>query len=771
MVRKAYYDAGARCRGKKTEQASFMYNLLIKPVIGILLVLLSNIGFAQNDTVDVRELIKLSLEDLINVPVSSASKIGLRINEAPSVVSLITRGQMQKFQWVSLNDIANRQAGFTLGQDRFNKTIVSRGISDLLWSKRLLLLFDGVPFSSFQSSVTDEAFSLNMANSVEVIRGPGAVLYGTQAVTGVMQVNSLSYSEMPGNGAVELKIGDYGIRNINLLTGVKGKTFNTLISFNNFSSNGNEYMSYDAILKRDASGNFIKQRTQDERSSNHFYAKLEGKDKLKGLNFSYHFQNYRFQMGHGFLTAFPGIETTSGVTRNYFMVKYATPTESAKHLKHEYVLKYDHEQTEMNMQIIPSGYVSKVALKDSLGNVKIIPDSTYYNGGVFERYVVPINNLFARTQWIFLPGRKVSLLGGIEQDIVYYRGDKVHVSNINLNAGGGFKHFPGNSLGELEPLYERIKNKPICNTGIYTQFTSGNLLGEKLTATLGLRADIYYYNYKDLTTSQIAKRFLTHYSPRVVLVYAFAENLSTRAMYANAFRVASPFEQFISNSIITGTNQKNIKPEQIHTYELSSDWTIQKRLHLRNTGFFSSFFNQIRSSRGSFTNVLTTRQAGLETEIRYQWDPVSAFANYSYVERIEEISSDTLINTSNTLIWYPSHSINAGLNWAIKRFEIGVQGHYQSSVDRRISEKGHPTAGANKDVDMDLLRGGKVGDWFTADINVLYHVTDKLQIRATGLNIFNRQYSLINNLGGNSPQPFDYQQAGRRIMLALNLNF
>ena len=49
-------------------------------------------------------------------------------------------------------------------------------------------------------------------------------------------------------------------------------------------------------------------------------------------------------------------------------------------------------------------------------------------------------------------------------------------------------------------------------------------------------------------------------------------------------------------------------------------------------------------------------------------------------------------------------------------------------------------------------------------------ITYKLQARFTVTNVLDNKYSLINTLGGTSPQPFDYQQAGRRMMISLKLN-
>lgn len=735
-------------------------NDALKKALILALICLNGYSFSQvTDSVRVQELIELSLEDLMDTPVSSASKIGQKASAAPSIITVANREQLIRYQWMTLNDIAFKQAGFTPGQDRFNQVIVSRGISDLLWSKRLLILFDGVPFSSFQSSVTDQAFSINMARNIEIVRGPGAALYGSQAVTGVIQVNSLSFSDLKGNGEIRIKIGDYGYRNLNVLTGTKGENANIIVAFNSFSSDGNEVDSYDLRLKRDADGNFIKQRTQDEKNSQHFWTKLEGNNKLKGLSLSYHLQNYNFQMGHGFLTIFPEIEKTSSVTRNYVLAKYVTPR-SSKKLIQEYVLKYDNETSRYNMQIAPVGFS------------RLLPNGLPDSSGVYEEYVTPINNLFGRMQYIYLLNQNATLLAGVEQDMVYYRGDKIHNSNVNLSAPG-FYPFASGKLERVGPLYEPIKNHPVNTTGIYSQLTTGQWLGNKLTATIGARYNMYYYTYTDLATKEEKKRFQTHFSPRVALIYAASENFSIKALYGNAFRLASPFEQFIANSIISGSGRGNIKPEDLTSYELSADWNLNKMLKWRNTIFYSVFKDQIRSSssRGAFDNVIGTTQGGYESELELLLDNVQAFANYSYVKRFKETSNDTLIKTSNSLIWYPAHSINAGISYSLKRFLFTVSGHFQSIVNRRESEKGAPTTGTNAGINYDNLRGAQVNQWYTVDLNVSYNVNQQLEIKFITTNVLDKKYFLINNLSGRAPLPFDYQQQGRRLMIAARIKF
>ena len=54
----------------------------------------------------------MSLADLLNVEISSASKLKQTMREAPSIVSVVTQEQIGQFGWRSINDILYHQPGF-----------------------------------------------------------------------------------------------------------------------------------------------------------------------------------------------------------------------------------------------------------------------------------------------------------------------------------------------------------------------------------------------------------------------------------------------------------------------------------------------------------------------------------------------------------------------------------------------------------------------------------------------------------------------------------
>jgi outer membrane receptor protein involved in Fe transport len=146
---------------------------------------------AEQDSYDVTS---LSLEELLNLGIESASKISQRAQEAPSVVSVVTRDQMELFGWTHLNEILFRQPSFFPSQDYERVTVGARGLFESWNSNHLLLLIDGVPYNDNETggAYTWEITPLFLAKSVEIIRGPGSALYGSNAANGVIAINTLS---------------------------------------------------------------------------------------------------------------------------------------------------------------------------------------------------------------------------------------------------------------------------------------------------------------------------------------------------------------------------------------------------------------------------------------------------------------------------------------------------------------------------------------------------------------------------------------------------
>lgn len=156
------------------------------------------------------ELFDLSLEELTKITVASKREQTLR--DAPSTVSVITARDIQRFGAQSLGELVDRLPNTQLiGSNAYPRNHTSmRGVTQTHLDDKILLLMNGRPLrDAGQGGVNADVyatFPLTMIKQIEVIRGPGSVLYGTNAFAGVINIITQSASETPG---LELR-GRYG---------------------------------------------------------------------------------------------------------------------------------------------------------------------------------------------------------------------------------------------------------------------------------------------------------------------------------------------------------------------------------------------------------------------------------------------------------------------------------------------------------------------------------------------------------------------------------
>jgi iron complex outermembrane receptor protein len=160
---------------------------------------------------------KASVEALENVfdllkgqITTSTTKTAKKTNEAPNIVSVITDKQIHDFGRISINDILYQLPGFAPGQINERRTVSSRGLYEGWNNNHLLMLVDGVQQNElfYGSALTWEITPLNMIKSLEVIRGPGSALYGSNATNGVISINTYSGSDLKGRMAARARVGD-----------------------------------------------------------------------------------------------------------------------------------------------------------------------------------------------------------------------------------------------------------------------------------------------------------------------------------------------------------------------------------------------------------------------------------------------------------------------------------------------------------------------------------------------------------------------------------
>jgi outer membrane receptor for ferrienterochelin and colicin len=136
----------------------------------------------------------MDLDALFNAKVTTASKFAEKLSDAPSVMSVVSKDELHRFAGMTLLEILERVGGLT-GSSAFfaDRSIVAvRGDQTRTDAGHILILIDGRPVREVieggVSSDILESFPVNLLERIEVIKGPGSVLYGSDAYSGVINL-------------------------------------------------------------------------------------------------------------------------------------------------------------------------------------------------------------------------------------------------------------------------------------------------------------------------------------------------------------------------------------------------------------------------------------------------------------------------------------------------------------------------------------------------------------------------------------------------------
>ncbi len=176
-----------------------LYNHIIK--YSVILVLLE-VSIAKANDADLDKLSSLSFSDLKNV-VTSVSKRPEEAFTAPAAVYVITQEDIKHSGLRTIPEILRMAPGLQVAQsDTQGWAITSRGFNSDGFGNKLLVLMDGrtvyTPLFSGVYWDAQDTFIDDIAR-IEIIRGPGATLWGANAVNGVVNIITKSAKDTQNN--------------------------------------------------------------------------------------------------------------------------------------------------------------------------------------------------------------------------------------------------------------------------------------------------------------------------------------------------------------------------------------------------------------------------------------------------------------------------------------------------------------------------------------------------------------------------------------------
>ncbi len=159
---------------------------------------------------EANSLLELSLEDLMKIKVVATTRTALNVWKAPATVNLYNAQDIREMGFKTLYDLLNTVAGVqTYNASVGRQRAWFRGAQSEFNSK-IALFIDGVPVRNLRGGFPmDMALPIDMVKSVEIVRGPGSTLYGTNALSGSIHILTYNPADLGNRTQVKAEAGNH----------------------------------------------------------------------------------------------------------------------------------------------------------------------------------------------------------------------------------------------------------------------------------------------------------------------------------------------------------------------------------------------------------------------------------------------------------------------------------------------------------------------------------------------------------------------------------
>ncbi|UII30474.1 TonB-dependent receptor [Fulvivirga ulvae] len=697
-----------------------------------------------NET-DEPDYLEMTLEELMNIEVVSASQSKQKATDAPATIHVITEEQIMERGYFNLEELLEDIPEIEIQKKsvaEYSNYISVRGIAG---NEKFLILLDGIRINSMAGTphVVGANYSLANARRVEIILGPASALYGVDAFSGIINIITKTGDEM-GYSKLRASYGNFGTTDNALSLGYGNEDFS-------FNLTGSYYYSDEP---------FFPDYYEDE------YA---------------WYTNQYSENGNMRLAPFlPDVIVPTGTPR-----EYETPTEAyfidvginAKNIEVGYTRNLESHNSSMGMRpeynIYARDAVYEILIEDIygkhtftsqsekwtiqsnlyLGSYELTPDSKFLNTFTSYRngYKYAFHRAFTiREQASYKFNAQSSIVGGISfQDInalaksgdLPFRFDKDVPADLqNLYyLGTNTTDMNGNDLTINQDFYYITQR----NLGAFAQYQ--NKFNDALSLTLGMRYD---YN----------TRYGSSFNPRAGLIWSASSDLKIKLLYGEAFLAPSVYKAYQHyGSFITVDADNNstsnpdetvglfgpfwhltnpdLEPEKLRTVETGVSY-VKNNISLAFDGYYNDITNLI-------TNSLIFDQSFNGVEVDAVEVPVNKGEAYTYgftakVDYFYQTGRVILKNylsysysdgeiEDNPLSYSAQHTVKAGVVAKIGKF----------SINPRVIYRSESLHGILRDANGDL----ESNDSF-ALVNLFsrYTFSDKLSAFVKVRNLFDQRY-------------------------------
>jgi len=174
--------------------------------------------------------------------VTTASRRPESPSAAPAVVDVVTRETIARRGYQTLGELLSFEPGFYIAPHAQGSTPYLRGLPG-----SVLFLYNGIPMPSGGTQSVfplDRELSLDHVRQVEIIRGPGSVLWGSDAFAGIVNVVSMGPEDQTGT-SLKLSGGSHNEKKAYAAASMSGKTVSAFLS-----ASGSRHQYHDPDYNR-----------------------------------------------------------------------------------------------------------------------------------------------------------------------------------------------------------------------------------------------------------------------------------------------------------------------------------------------------------------------------------------------------------------------------------------------------------------------------------------------------------------------------------------
>jgi len=414
---------------------------LFPPLFCLLLCLALTVR-ADDTATTSKDLTELPLEALMQMEVPvvfSASKYEQKSTAAPSSTSVITADEIKRYGYRTLADVLASVQGFYVSNDRNYSFLGTRGLNLGDFNSRFLLLVNGHRVNSDlnDGAFVDTAFilDLDLIDRVEVIRGPGSVLYGNNAFFGVINVITRTGKQV--NGAeVSTSYGSYNAASGRITL---GNTFTNgvqlLLSGTMFTSDGNENLFYKEFNTPSQNNGYAQNLDGDGFGS--FFGSASYKDFTLEAAF---IKRQKDNPTAQFATAFNDPRLTTEDDRGYTTLKYAHKFPDVVDVSAN--IYYDQSDFSIGYPFSSSSFFQEDQIGQWAGG------EVQVDKKIFDRHVLTVGaefrDDFNQSRRVYDPASGTALVDVHTHRYnygVFAQGDFAVFTNLHVNAGVRFDEY------------------------------------------------------------------------------------------------------------------------------------------------------------------------------------------------------------------------------------------------------------------------------------------------------------------------------------------